>query len=115
MIEQELFNHLVVNVPSVSGMVFANILHHDTEKPALVYNVMQETSVKSFSCGYDDVDTEWVIHLYHTEYLKNKEIKNEVKDAIASFPNTVGDITVEDGFDEESELFVQIIQFSTKE
>jgi len=112
-IEERLYNHLVANVPSLSGRVFANIMHQDTAKPAMVYTVNEELTRQEFSCS--EIETSWVLELYHHEYLSNKEIKNEVKQAVASFPEFVGDIAVEDGYDTDSELYVQIIQFKTKE
>lgn len=115
MIEIDLLNHLKANVPSVSQRVFANVFHQNTEKPALIYTVLSEQIAPSLGGGCTDKinHREWVIHSYAEGYAENKEIKNEVIAALKSFDPIVSGITVEDGFDEQSELFVQIITFQT--
>ena len=114
MIEQDLYAHLVAQVPTVEGRVFANIMAQDTPKPALVYTVLTETPARlSSACDDARNGREWMIHIYHTEYMANKTVKTEVTAALRSFATAVHGIVIEDGFDEESELFVQIIQFKT--
>lgn len=115
MIETELYEHLKTNVPLVEARVFANVMHQDTQKPAMVYTVNFEKSDPSLDGDCDDVTIDWQIHIYGEEYLSNKLVKNEVKVALKSFNYDVQDVVVQDGFDTESELYVQIINFKTKD
>ena len=114
MIEIDLLNHLGENVSSVNGRVFANIMHQNTQKPALVYTVTREEISGGIKCvDSNKRDRDWVIYIYSDRYIEAKEIKNEVADALRSFQHVVKNIIAEDGFDEEAELFVQIITFKT--
>jgi hypothetical protein len=117
MIEQDLYEHLKASVPLVGGRVFANVLHQDTIKPAMVYTVISEKSDDSLlmHCADADVTIDWQIHIYGDAYLANKLVKNEVKSALKSFAHHVEDVVVQDGFDQETELYVQIVNFITKD
>jgi len=113
MIEQALYEHLKANVPLVTGRVFANVMHQNTDKPAMVYTVVSERDITSLGGDCNDVNIEWQVHVYAEEYLENKLVKNEVKAALKTFEPWVRDIVVSDGFDEQSELYVQVITFHT--
>jgi hypothetical protein len=117
MIESELYEHIRSSVPLVGGRVYANIMAQDTQKPALVYTVIKEdVRTGVVSCASDDGSRnrrEWMIHTYHESYSANKEVKEEVVAALRSFGHAVFDISIEDGFDEETELYVQLIKFYT--
>lgn len=115
MIETLLYEHLKTSVPLVGGRVFANIMHQDTAKPALVYLVTSERPHMSLSPECLGSEMEWVIYSYAEAYTQNKEIKNEVIAALKSFSPRAKEIQVSDGFDEESELFVQVIKFKTNQ
>lgn len=117
MIEVEIYEHLKANVPLVGERVFANIMHQDTLKPAMVYTVISESSDTPLSadCTDEDVTIAWQIHICGEKYHDNKLVKNEVKAALKSFGHGMQDIVVEDGFDTESELYIQIVNFITKD
>jgi len=117
MIEAYLYEHLKTNVPLVGGRVFANILHQDTVKPALVYTVISETPSVSLSgdCSDEETERQWEINIYADEYFLNKKVKNEVKVALSSFSHRVADVVIEDSFDMEAHLFVQVVNFKTKD
>ncbi len=115
MIEIDIATHLKDNVPSVGGRVFANVIAQDTPRPVLVYTVVSErvSGGLSGACDHDRNARSWDITVYAEGYLEAKNIKNEVTAALKSFSYTAKNITAEDGFDEESELFAQIITFNT--
>jgi len=112
MIETKLWDHLKLNVPSVSSRVFANIINQDTPKPALVYTVGIEIP-GTMTCSSDKNYREWEITLYGESYSQNKDIKEEVVTALKSFEVDVMGIAIEDGYDTEAELYAQHIQFTT--
>lgn len=114
MIEDAIYEHLKNNVPLVAGRVFANVLHQSTVKPALVYTVISEKYESSLGGECKKPVMDWQIHIYGEKYRDNKLVKNEVKDALDAL-TYVKNFHAQDGFDEESELFVQVINFTTKD
>lgn len=115
MIEVSLYEHLKANVTSVNERVFANVMHQNTEKPAMVYTVTEERPNVSLSTECLGADMEWVLHIYAEKYTENKTVKNEVVAALKTFEPRAKDIRVSDGFDEQSELYIQVIQFKTNQ
>ena len=118
MIETRLYEHLRDQVTGVGGRVFANIMAQDTDKPALVYLVDTGTvdlAQAAVCLGTPPTETKWEIYVYASAYMEAKTIKNEVRDAMASFSPIPDIFTFGDAFEVESELFVQIIKFTTQE
>lgn len=113
MIEVSLYEHLKSNVSLVEERIFANVMHQDTPKPAMVYTVTEERPHVSLSPECLGSEVDWVIHIYAEKYIDNKNVKNEVVAALKTFDPRAKEIKVSDGFDEESELYVQVIQFKT--
>lgn len=115
MIEQRLWEHLKLNVPSVSDRVYANIMAQSVSKPALVYTVIEEAVKVSMGsgCNSDRNRRYWEISSYADAYLLNKNVKEEVVAALKSFEVGVTNIKIEDGFDTQEELYVQHITFNT--
>jgi len=118
MIEAELLAHLKDNVSLVSSRVFPNQMEQNTVKPAMVYRVAFESDDVSLSgeaCLESGSLMEWEVFIFSNEYLENKTVKNEVKQALYSFGHGIHDVVmVGDGYDEESELYVQELNFKTK-
>ena len=115
MIETDLYEHLKASVPLVNERVYANVLRQDVDKPAMVYTVVSERSTPSLGLECEEVVIDWQIHIYGDAYHANKLVKNEVKAALKSFSHHVLDVVVQDGFDEDEELYVQIVNFKTKD
>ena len=111
MIEQDFWQHIKSNVPLVDGRVYANVIEQEAPKPAIVYMVQKE--IVRGSCSSDNRYREWLLHIYAKEYLEAKEIKEQVVIALKSFAVNVQNIEVSDAFEEEAELFVQVIKFNT--
>jgi len=111
MIEVDISQHLITEVPSVEGRVFANVIAQDTVKPVIVYTIVGE--YVSGSCQSDSNYREWDVTLYTEGYEEGKIIKNEVIAALKSCSHNVKGIVVEDAFETQAELFSQIITFHT--
>ena len=110
MIEQTLYNQLVQDVPEVDGRVFPIVMPPKTQKPAIVYAVVEYPSI-SVSCEDSKVYREWELHLYDKEYLHVKEIKQSVVSALKEIG--ANNIIAKDIFVQDAEIFGQEITFTT--
>ncbi len=114
MIEQELFTHLKNNVPLVSERIYPLIMPQDCTKPALVYTVVNDGDNKGLEGCISSYDTRFQVDVYATSYLAAKNIKNEVKSALYAFSSYPEGLNSRDGFEEDTELFRQIIDFTLR-
>ena len=112
MIEERLYQHLLSEVSSVEGRVFANVPEQATAKPCVVFAVDLEAIPDGSNCQMKRKSKiRFQVDIYGKEYFELKTIKNEVLDALASFKPFITDITVEDGYEDLTQLFVQIVKF----
>ncbi len=112
MMEQNLFEHLRDNVTSVGGRVSPLIMPQDCEKPALVYTVIYDGDNQGAEGCVGSYTTRVQIDVYSYSYIEAKSIKNEVKAALYTFEHYPLTLNVMDGFEENQELFRQIIDFT---
>ena len=114
MIEADLFNHLQSKVLSVSGRVYPLVMPQDCPKPALVYTVVNDMDNRGVEGCVSSYNTRFQVDVYATSYLEAKTIKNEVKGALYLFSHYPEVLNSRDGFEEDQELFRQIIDFTLR-
>lgn len=114
MTEAELYSHLKTNVASVSERVYPLIMPQDCEKPALVYTVISDIDNQGLEGCVSSNNMRFQVDVYATSYLEAKTIKNEVKAALYTFELYPMELNSTDGFEEEQELFRQIIDFTLR-
>ncbi|UFH59835.1 hypothetical protein [Sulfurovum mangrovi] len=114
MIEAELFAHLKDNVLSVSERVYPLILPKGCKKPALVYSIVIDNDKRSMSEGGTFNVTRAQIDVYADTHEESVQIKNEVKAALYSFEHHVFNVNTTSMFEEEFELFRQLIDFNIR-
>ncbi len=114
MIEEELFTHLKDNVPLVDERVYPLIMPQDCTKPALVYAVVNDGDNHCAEGDVSSYDTRFQVDVYALSYMEAKNIKNEVKSALYAFTSYPEALNSRDGFEEDTELFRQIIDFTLR-
>jgi len=114
MIEAALFSHLESSVVSVDGRVYPLVMPQDCEKPALVYTVVNDADNRGVEGCVGSYDTRFQVDVYARSYFEAKNIKNEVKSALYAFVHYPEVLNSRDGFEEEEELFRQIIDFTLR-
>ncbi len=114
MIEQELFAHLRDTVTSVSGRVYPMIMPQDCEKPALVYTVVNAADDQAVSGCVSATETLFQVDVYASTYAHMKDVTTEVKSSLYTFDSYPMALNSRDIFEEEEELFRQMIEFNTR-
>lgn len=114
MIEEQLFNHLKVNVASVSERIYPLIMPQNCVKPALVYTVVHDGDMQTISGCVISQDVRFQIDIYGNSYAEVKGILTEVKSALYTFDAYPIGLNSRDGFDSSEELFRQIIDFKLR-
>jgi len=113
MIEQELYEILKNSIDLVEGRVYPQILPQSCIKPALVYTVLSDLQEQGIDGAIASNPIRVQIDVYSTKsYLQAKEIAKEVRASLVVLE--AFNIHIVDGFEEEHELFRQIIQFNTR-
>ncbi len=111
MIEEELFAHLKTNVTSVDERIYPLIMPQNCTKPALVYTVIFDGDEQTINGCVVCNNIRFQVDVYSESYAEAKTIKEEVKAALYTFDAYPIDLYTMDGFEEEEELFRQIIDF----
>ncbi len=114
MIEEELFAYLKDNVLLVSGRVYPLVMPQDCKKPALVYTVVNDGDNRGLEGCISSYDTRFQVDVYATSYFEAKYIKNEVKSALYDFSSYPEILNSRDGFEDGTDLFRQIIDFTLR-
>jgi len=114
MIEADLFSYLKANVSSVNGRVYPLLMPQDCPKPALVYTVVNDADNRGVEGCVSSYSTRFQVDVYATSYLEVKTIKDEVKNALYVFSHYPEILNSRDGFEEDQELFRQIIDFTLR-
>jgi len=114
MTEADLYSHLSGNVASVSGRVYPNIMPQDCQKPALVYTVISDIDNQGLEGCVSSNNMRFQVDVYAPSYMEAKTVKNEVKAALYTFSLYPMNLNSTDGFEEEEELFRQIIDFTLR-
>ena len=114
MIESALFFYLQAKVPSVGGRVYPLVMPQDCKKPALVYTVVNDSDNRGLDGCVGSCNTRFQVDVYAKSYLQAKDIKNEVKNALYLFDHYPEVLNSRDGYEEDRELFRQIIDFTLR-
>ena len=114
MIEEKLYAHLNSSVPSVSGRVYPLIMPQDCEKPAMVYALINCADNHGLEGCVSSLSSRLQIDVYDHSYKGMKTTTSEVKAALYSFGVFPADLNSRDAFEEEEELFRQIIDFTLR-
>jgi len=110
-----MINHIADNSPLLQGRLYPNIIPQNTKMPAAVYTVINNRDDQCTTTGqaYKSVQR-FQIDIYAKTYKEVQQITTEVKNSLYSFNNTPFDISNRDGFETDSELFRQIIEFKIR-
>ena len=114
MIEEELFTHLKDTVTLVSDRVYPMIMPQDCDKPALVYTLVNATDNQAAEGCVSSTSSRMQVDVYDPSYANMKAVTAEVKAALYAFGVYPSDLNSRDGFEEEQELFRQIIDFTLR-
>lgn len=114
MIEELLFTHLKTEVTGVSNRVYPMIMPQNCVKPALVYTVINAKDNQTAVGCVTSSNVRVQIDIYGTSYAGVKGILTEVKSALYSFEVYPLGLNSRDDFEEDTELFRQIIDFTLR-
>jgi len=114
MIEQDLFSHLSTNVTQVDGRVYPLIMPQDSEKPSIVYTIVADSDKSSINNGAYGFDMRVQIDVYAPSYILAKEIRDSVKSAMYTFVHYPHGFSARDGYESDTKLFRQLIEFYLK-
>ena len=114
MIESELYTHLRDTIFAVSERIYPQIMPQGCVKPAIVYTIVSDVDYQALSGCVSDNIIRIQIDVYALEDLEARQIRNAVKESLYSFGYYPIDLNTMDGFEEEHELFRQIIDFKIR-
>jgi len=110
-----MINYIADNTPLLQGRIYPLIIPQNTQMPAAVYTVINNRDDQCTTTGqaYKSVQR-FQIDIYANTYKEVQQITTAVKSALYSFPNVPFEISNRDGFETDSELFRQIIEFKIR-
>ena len=113
MIENEIYNHLKDNVPSLNGRIYPKLMPQDCIKPVAVYGVVSDGDIETLGCVVGS-SVRFQIDIYAQSYADVKAIKQEVKTALYSFAYKPQDMLSQDSYEYETKLHREMIDFKVK-
>lgn len=117
MIELELRNYLlsVLEIKEIIGKkLFANIAPQDVVGPFMVFTVVNDTDQNSVQGDNYSNNTLFQIDCYDKSYSKVKKLKGAVKKAMYEFSYHPYDFNSRDGYESNTKLHRQLINFKLK-
>ena len=112
--EEILFAHLKDNVSLVEERVYPLIMPQNCTKPALVYTVVNDMDNQSLGSCVISNEVRFQLDIYGASYSQVKAVTEEVKTALYSLESYPMGLNSRDGFEEEQELYRQIIDFTLR-
>lgn len=104
---------LVVSLKTVCERVYPLFMPQNVEFPAMTYQVIYdgtEQSVKGDICGRD---ARFQVDIYSRTYSEAKSLKQQTVNNIIDLKG--GEISSQDLYDDDTELYRQLIDFKIKE
>jgi len=104
---------LVTSLKTITEYVYPLTMPQDVVFPAMTYQVIYdgtEQSVKGDVCGRD---ARFQVDIYSKSYSEAKSLKEQVVNKIVDLKG--GYISAQDLYDQDTELFRQLIDFKIKE
>lgn len=111
---EELYKYLRINVASVSGRVYPMIMPQDCVKPAIVYSVVNNGDQQNLNDRETYQEIRFQIDIYANSYMEAQTISTEVKSDLYDYEHFPYGLNSRDGFDSDTELFRQIIEFKIR-
>jgi len=105
--------NLVASLKTIFERVYPLTMPQNVEFPVMTYQVIYdgtEQSVKGDVCGRD---TRFQVDIYSKSYSEAKSIKEQAVSNIVDLKG--GEISSQDLYDQEMQLFRQLIDFKIKE
>lgn len=113
MIEEELYTHLKNNVALVNERIYPLVMPQKSVKPALVYSVISDSDIETLGCVVGN-NIRFQIDIYGQSYSNVKMIKEELKTALYSFVYKPQNLSVTEGYEEDTKLHRQTFDFKFK-
>lgn len=111
MIEAQLYTSLKDNVALVGGRVYPKLMPQDTQKPALVYGVINDRDIETLGCAVGS-SVRFQIDIYAESYSEVKAIKEQVKSALYGFEHKPREMNTLDDYEHETQLYREMIDFT---
>jgi len=116
-IESELYLHLKNDTDLntlVSGRVYPNQKPQNGQVPYLVYFIVNDKDDICMGGSAYQQDVRVQIDCYSKSYSNVKAIKDATKNALYSFKHALNNLSNRDLFEDETELYRQLIDFKIK-
>lgn len=110
----ELYEHIKTNVPSINNRIYPMIMPQNTTKPAMVYTVINDNDKQTISGCVSTTETLFQLDIYAESYSQAKTILAEVKSALYTFDKYPSGLNSRDNYEEDTQLFRQLIQFTIR-
>lgn len=116
-IESELYLHLKNDTglnTLVSGRVYPNQKPQNGQVPYLVYFIVSDNDKQCIGGSAYQQDIRVQIDCYSTSYSNVKAIKDATKNALYSFGKPLNSLSNRDIYENDTELYRQLIDFKIK-
>ncbi len=111
MIEQELFEYLVAEVPSVDGRVYAVVAPQSPARPYIVTSKVASTRIYSHDGDSELTRELFQISCYHTGYESIKDTVEEVIDAMEDWEFRSFMVSETDTYEQDVGLFHVMLDY----
>jgi len=108
-----LYSHLKDNCPSFEGRIYPLYLKEDSKPPCLVYKIVTNRDVETLGCSIGSV-VRFQLDIFDESYAGCVSLKDEVKNALQSFVYRPFDVYVHEVYENELELYREIVDFQVK-
>lgn len=112
MIESKLVTLINDSVPSLEDGI-SPLIYTGEEKPYATYRVIYEKDITTLS-GAVAKNARFQVDIYADSYSGVKSVKDEIKTALYSFKYFEHDLSITEGYEEETGLYRQILDFNLK-
>ncbi|MBD3795722.1 MAG: DUF3168 domain-containing protein [Epsilonproteobacteria bacterium] len=113
MIEQDIYTALSA-VVALGNRIYPKIMPQKTDKPAAVYSIVSMVDNSGLSGCVLSQTARAQIDIYTLTFEEGVRIRNEVKASLYSSKLSISDMQNFDDYEDETELFRQIIDFSVR-
>lgn len=116
MIEEVLYQYLLVNVAEVEGRIYPQIAKDNCPTPYIVYTIVNDADklsrAKSRAVAYTEYRVQ--IDIYHSSSLKAKKLKNRTKEVLYTLPSRPDALFARESYESATKLYRQMIDFKIK-
>lgn len=108
MIEKDLY----ASLKTVCERVYPLLMPQNVAFPAITYQVVYDGANQATNGNFSSRDVRFQVDIYSSSYSQSKSLKDSVISNVIVLKG--GDISAQDLYDSENELFRQLIDFKIK-